>query len=192
MKSSLTLRQINVVLLPTVQARIQSPRAVRHRLHCQTVETPVWHGEGRLCAALQQEHHLHLPAPLPLPIRWQGQDVISLRLFCHRQLCKHCPFCVCLPWAEFKSNKLSGTWSQWRGSEWTNCSRSLKAIWEVVCVWLWSVNDFDGWTWQSVTFSSSSQGLGLFPASRTMHVFCVPLSLNVCSHNRHCSNKVQS
>lgn len=67
-----------MVLLPTVQARIQSPRAVRHRLHCQTVEAPVWHGEGRLRATLQQEHHLHLPAPLPLPLRRQGQDIIIM------------------------------------------------------------------------------------------------------------------
>ena len=52
----------------TVQTRIQGARAVRYRLHCQTVAAPVWHGEGRVRPALQQEHHRHLPAPLPLSL----------------------------------------------------------------------------------------------------------------------------
>lgn len=106
-----------------MQARIQSPRAVRHRLHRQTVETPVWHGEGRLRAALQQEHHLHVPAPLPLPLRRQGQGlyivvVIILSfptlqtvalLYLFVSEARYSRFC---PWAAVKSNKSNATWSR--------------------------------------------------------------------------------
>lgn len=56
-------------LSSTVQARIQSPGAVCHRLDRQTVPAPVWHREGRICPALQQEYHLDVPAPLSLPFR---------------------------------------------------------------------------------------------------------------------------
>lgn len=64
---------IFLISVSTVQTRIQSPWLVRHRLNCQTVATPVWHGKGRFCPALQQEHYCHIPAPLPLPFGWQGQ-----------------------------------------------------------------------------------------------------------------------
>lgn len=58
-----------LISVSTVQTRIQSPWVVRHRLNCQTVTTPVWHGEGCFCPTLQQKYHCNIPAPLPLPFR---------------------------------------------------------------------------------------------------------------------------
>lgn len=58
-----------LLLYFTVQTRIQGPGAVRRRLYCQTVTTPVWHREGRFRPTLQQEYHPNIPASLPLSFR---------------------------------------------------------------------------------------------------------------------------
>lgn len=188
MESSSRLAPADVLLLPTVQARIQSPRAVRHRLHRQTVETPVWHGEGRLRATLQQEHHLHLPAPLPLPLRWQGRDIVTITVilslptlqtiafffFCLSSFASEARYSRVCPWAAFKSNKSNATWSQWERF-WIKLQPRFEGqLSACVCVWIWTVKDFDGWTWQSMMFRCSSQSWGRFSAR-----FCGFLSLLV-------------
>lgn len=70
-------------------------------------------------------------------------------------------------------------WVSGSGSESTNCSR-LKANWVAVCVGVWFVKDFDGWTWRSMMFYCSGPSLGpFFPPSCVMRAFRVSHSRQI-------------